>query len=276
MKSDLQRTVRDLAPLGQKSPYPKNYDKNLLFPVPRADQRKAMGLLDIEWIGCDLWNAYELSCFDEFGKPLRACATFRVPANSPFLAESKSVKLYLNSLNQKVFTDFAELKALIENDLSGVCGAPIEVEINPPSLMSFDTPWGDFYCLDELPIKITEYQRNPALLSLGSEHRSDKILTHVFKAHCLVTGQPDWGSVYVHYEGQEINRESLLRYLISYHNHSGFSENCIEQIFSDILSIAKPRFLEVFGRFSRRGGIDINPYRSTKAGSIENGRLVYQ
>lgn len=276
MKSDLARTVNDCAPLGQKSPYPKNYDNNLLFPVRRDDQRQAMSLSINPWIGVDIWNAYELSYFDERGKPVRAAASFKVPANSPFLAESKSVKLYLNSLNQQRFSHANELKLLIEKDLSAVCSAEVEVEINPSSLLNFDDVYGDFYCLDELPVEITEYERNPKLLELGTKMHSDKMVSHTFKAHCLVTGQPDWGSIYVNYEGTEIKRESVLRYLISYHNHSGFSENCIEQIFSDLLTIAKPTFLEVFGRFSRRGGIDINPYRSTKASEIRNGRLRYQ
>ncbi len=275
MKTTLQMTVEASAPLGQKSAYPKSYDASLLHPVRRADQRAAMAMPAIKWLGADLWNAYELAWMNQGGKPVRACATFSIPADSPFLAESKSVKLYLNSLNATRFSDARQVADIITEDLSKVCGAPVRVEINPSCLSSFAQYQG-FQCLDDANVEITTYERDPKLLTLNANLSEEKLVSHLFKSHCLVTGQPDWGSIFITYRGPEIDRANLLKYLLSYHNHSGFSENCIEQIFADLLSLAKPEHLEVFGRFTRRGGIDINPYRANVDVEMVNGRLVYQ
>jgi 7-cyano-7-deazaguanine reductase len=276
MQTDLQKTVEASAPLGQKSAYPKGYDKSLLHPVRRADQRAAMAMPTIKWLGADLWNAYELAWLNQAGKPVRACATFSIPADSTFLAESKSVKLYLNSLNHTRFLDGTQVADLIARDLSAVCEAPINVELNPPSLCSLTNTFTGFESLDDVNVDVSVYERDPKLLVVNANLTEEKLVSHLFKSHCLVTGQPDWGSIFISYRGPEIDRASLLKYLISYHNHSGFSENCIEQIFVDLLTLAKPERLEVFGRFTRRGGIDINPYRANVDVEMLNGRLIYQ
>lgn len=276
MKTKLQMTVENSAPLGQKSPYPKSYDKSLLHPVRRAQQREAMALPAIQWRGVDIWNAYELAWLGLSGIPVRASASFFVPADSPFLAESKSVKLYLNSLNQERFAESSDVAELIARDLSAVCEAPVRVEIDPSSLAHLERNLKEFQCLDHLDVAITQYNRNPELLSVGVESKAEKLVSHVFKSHCLVTGQPDWGSIFVSYHGLALNHADLLRYLVSYHNHAGFSENCIEQIYTDLLTITKPSHLEVFGRFTRRGGIDINPYRANVEITAANSRLLFQ
>lgn len=280
-KTLLQQTITQHAPLGQKSPYPDAYDKTLLHPVERQMQRDAMGFpTDIVFFGGDIWNCYELSWLTLNGKPMRALASFTLPSTSTFLPESKSVKLYLNSLNNHRFSDVCELTKTIETDLSEVCRAPIIVQINPPTLAAFES-FGTFYCIDELDIAIADYHYNKSLLKLSEDQKPvrDRVVTHVFKSHCLCTGQPDWGSIYIDYRGQQIDRESLLRYLISFHKHAGFSENCIEQIFVDLSLHCKPEYLMVFGRFTRRGGIDINPYRCSVSSPLDeviNGRLLCQ
>lgn len=276
MNTKLQMTVENSAPLGQKSPYPKGYNSSLLHPVRRAQQREAMDLPALQWRGVDIWNAYELAWLGSSGVPVRASASFFIPAHSPFLAESKSVKLYLNSLNHERFSHSSDVKDLIARDLSAVCEAPVRVEINPSSLASLVRDDKEFTCLDHLDVEITQYERNPKLLSVSVEAKAEKLVSHVFKSHCLVTGQPDWGSIFISYQGQALSHSDLLKYLVSYHNHAGFSENCIEQIYADLLTIAQPSYLEVFGRFTRRGGIDINPYRANVEITALNSRLLFQ
>lgn len=268
----LEQTVSNAAPLGQKSEYPKKYDQSLLFPIARAKQRAAMGVSH-DFLGFDMWNAYELFWQNLKGKPVRACASFAIPANSPNICESKSVKLYLNSLNHEQFASPEDVRALIERDLSKFCESPVHVILNPKELSEFFAP--DFLVLDDLDISISTYDRDPSLLKTSDEIVHEKLSTHLFKSHCLCTGQPDLGSIFIEYKGPKIIHESLLSYLISYRDHKGFAENCIEQIFVDLKAIGCLE-LSVFGRFTRRGGIDINPYRSTNEFAFLNPRLIYQ
>lgn len=262
---ELRKTLNESIPLGQKSAYPKNYDPKQLFAVERSLQRKSMGL-DCSAMshGLDQWVAYELSWLDSFGKPKKAIAQFLVPSSSLFLAESKSVKLYLNSLNFEKFAHENEVKKLIEKDLFAICQAEIKVELNPPQLESTQNTLADYFCLDDLPVQISSYQREPRFLAKvkKEEQTHEKLCSHLFKSHCLVTGQPDWGSIFIEYSGAKINHEGLLRYLVSYNQHVGFSENCIEQIFCDLWALGLDKLM-VFGRFTRRGGIEINPYRAS-------------
>lgn len=279
MYSDLQGTVPSSAPLGQKSPYPKGYDKTLLQPIARSMQRHAMKLAtNLTMCGFDVWNAYELFWLDMNGKPVRAFASFLVPSSSLYLCESKSVKLYLNSLNHEKFLSHDDAMTRIKNDLSEFCQAPVDVRLRPSELALFDGHINTNYrCLDDLDVAITAYQRDPSLLKVGTTQRlGERVVSHLFKSHCLCTGQPDLGSIFIEYSGRHIDEASLLQYLLSYRDHAGFSENCIEQIFADISELASPEKLVVFGRFTRRGGIDINPYRATHEIPFHNARLVYQ
>lgn len=275
---DLKNTVPISAPLGKKSPYPNSFDNTLLQPVSRSLQRDAMGLkVDSMKYGQDIWNAYELYWLDMNGKPVRDTATLLIPAHSLNIAESKSVKLYLNSLNREKFLDRNQVKERITKDLTQVCKSPIKVELGSDSLSVISkTNTTDYECLDLLPVKIKHYQVEPSLLQIGNEHVSQKLVSHLFKSHCLCTGQPDMGSIFIDYTGKKIDSHGLLAYLISYRDHAGFSENCIEQIFCDIYEKARPEHLTVFGRFTRRGGIDINPYRSTHEEIFLNMRLLFQ
>lgn len=279
MSADLQSSVPSTVPLGQRSPYPKAYDKGLLQPVPRAMQRRAMNLpVDISFYGFDVWNAYELYWHDPKGKPVRAFATFVVPANTVNLCESKSVKLYLNSLNHEKFSCMDDVVRVVTRDLSDICQQLVQVIMTPAHLTKLDSHVNSLYkCLDELDVKIDKYERAPELLVVGSEHVMDhRLVSHLFKSHCLCTGQPDFGSIFLEYTGPKIKDTSLLAYLASYRDHRGFSENCIEQIYFDIYQRVQPKKLLVFGRFTRRGGIDINPYRATHDISFLSSRLIYQ
>lgn len=273
MLNKLQETVKS-APLGQKSPYPKHYEPGLLHPILRNAQREAMGLND-KFLGFDIWNAYELFWQDLKGKPVRAYATFIIPAQSAYLCESKSVKLYLNSLNHEKFSSPEQVADLIAKDLSGICQSVVKVLINSKDLAFEESDDLGFRTLDKLDISIDTYVRAPELLKTTACKVHEKVVTHLFKSHCLCTGQPDMGSIFIEYSGPKIDDESLLAYLISYRDHAGFSENCIEQIWADLKNLGLDE-LTIFGRFTRRGGIDINPYRSDQEIVFSNQRLIYQ
>lgn len=278
IKADLKDTLDDQVPLGRSSPYPKAYDKNLLYPVLRQRQRDAMGFAkDISFFGADIWNCYELCWRNAKGKPERASITFQVAASSLYLPESKSVKLYINSLNNHQFSDQNELVRVMEQDLTEITNYPIKISLNPPSHRHVINSLSDFYCLDELDISIDEYEKNDLLLRVEQKNLvHERVCTHIFKSHCLMTGQPDWGSIFIDYEGALIERTSLLKYLCSYHEHRGFAENCIEQIYMDLMEHAYCKRLMVYGRFTRRGGIDINPYRCSEPLQLEDSRLIFQ
>lgn len=276
MTSLLQQSVGAHAPLGQKSPYPQEYNSALLHPVSRQQQRRAMGFATQEFLGFDEWNCFELAWLNPQGKPIRTCARFLIPAMSPYLPESKSVKLYLHSLNSQKFNTHAQALSIIEKDLSNICQAQVKAEFDASSFYNINSNL-DYFCLDNLDIKINDYTHNSNLLKADSTHIvQEKVYSHLFKSHCLCTGQPDWGSIFIEYQGPKIAHESILAYLISFHNHQGFSENCIEQIFVDINNICKPSLLSIFGRFTRRGGIEINPYRSNYLVSSPTWRLSVQ
>lgn len=279
MAVKLKDTVADSV-LGQKVSYPTRYDRTLLFPVERARQRESMQMpKSLVMNGFDLWNAYELFWLNEKGKPVRSCATFVIPADSVNLAESKSVKLYLNSLNHERFKHSDDVAHVISRDLFEICQTPITVMIAPSSLGYIDQSFYDnrYVCLDDLDVTISHYDRTPSLLRADSSLVvEERLVSHLFKSHCLCTGQPDLGSIFIEYTGSRIEHESLLAYLISYRDHVGFSENCIEQIFFDLIDRIQPQKLLVYGRFTRRGGIDINPYRANFQVSFHNARMIYQ
>jgi len=260
-------TSPELSPLGKAVDYGNAYDPSLLFPIARAAQRAALGLgEELPFVGVDFWNAYELSWLDGRGKPRVALAEFRVPAASPNIIESKSFKLYLGSYAQSRLGDTEALRTQLVRDLSEAAGAPVSVVLTPAASANaalIETLEGDL--IDDLPLEITHYgPPRPDFLWSDPELRTDEVLvSHLLKTNCPVTGQPDWASLQIRYAGPRIARDGLLRYLVSYRNHSDFHEQCVERIFMDLMQQCAPTRLGVYARYTRRGGLDINPFRAT-------------
>jgi 7-cyano-7-deazaguanine reductase len=255
------------SPLGKATEYQSHYAPELLYPIPRQLKRRELGIADdaLPFIGEDLWNAYELSWLNPKGKPVVAVGTFRVPADSPNLIESKSFKLYLNSFNQSMFADADAVSATLARDLSAAAGKPVGVTLeplaaNPQAIVA--NPQG--ILLDDLDIACDRYQPAPDLLGTHAGDVVDETLySHLLKSNCLVTGQPDWAMVVIRYRGRPIDRAGLLRYIVSFRDHNEFHEQCAERIFTDIQHRCAPEALAVHARYTRRGGLDINPFRST-------------
>jgi 7-cyano-7-deazaguanine reductase len=266
--------------LGQTTPYCHQYNANLLFSIPRQEKRDELGLngSSLPFSGLDIWTAFEVSWLNFKGKPISVIAEFAFQADSPFLIESKSFKLYLNSFNGTKFESQEEVESLMRRDLTDASGASVDVLIRslsaPEELLSV-LPGIN---LDDLDIEVTEYQVNPLILKIGSKVDvvCETLNSHLLKSNCLVTGQPDWGSVVIRYEGEPINHESLLKYLISFREHNEFHEQCVERIFVDIMTYCKPKYLTVYARYVRRGGLDINPYRSNYEEEFDITRLIRQ
>jgi 7-cyano-7-deazaguanine reductase len=268
-------------PLGKPTIYKSGYDAGLLCPIPRKLKRDELGLSDaLPFRGVDIWNAYELSWLTPQGKPVVAMGEFRVPCESPNLVESKSIKLYLNSFNQTRFDDFETVRALMSRDLGGAAGAPVDVRLMGASEFateSFATLPGQ--CIDDLDIEVANYYLDAELLKGAADAEtkvSEALHSHLLKSNCLVTSQPDWGSVLIHYQGAKINQEALLRYLISFRQHDEFHEQCVERIYNDLMRFCRPEKLTVYARYTRRGGLDINPYRSNFEYEVDNLRLARQ
>ena len=252
--------------LGKVATYKAEYDATLLFPIPRADKRAEIGVgASLPFFGVDIWNAYEVSWLNLRGKPQIAIATITVPAESANIIESKSFKLYLNSFNQTRLASPEALTELLKKDLSAAVGASVHVSLclseNFGNLKMREL---EGHLLDRLDIDVDSYTPNPALLRANHDEApvEETLLSHLLKSNCLVTGQPDWGSVQIRYVGSQIDQESLLRYLIGFRNHNEFHEQCVERIFVDIMHYCKPQKLAVYARYTRRGGLDINPWRS--------------
>ncbi len=256
-------------PLGQSTQYPDQYDPSLLFPIPRLENRKKIGIQQdqaLPFVGIDIWNAFELSWLNSKGKPQIALAEFQIPADSPFMIESKSFKLYLNSLNSSRFVDVQTVKELITADLSAVAGAKITTRINPTELISKKgmQEMGGIL-MDRLDIEIDPaLPADPSLLEVNESFGPIEqcLVSHLLKSNCPVTGQPDWASIQIRYQGRPILEEGLLRYLIGFRNLGEFHEHCVETIFTDIKRECKPEKLSVYARYTRRGGLDINPFRT--------------
>lgn len=258
----------DKLPLGQEAAYPTEYDPSLLFPIPRSKNRAELGLSGgrAPFSGVDIWNAYELSWLETgTNKPRIAIAEFCIPCESENLIESKSFKLYLNSLNQTHFKNETDLKDTLQSDISKVSGAPARVYLQLPPFDNFSHPSHDFSgeYLDDLPVSIDTFHPQSDLLETESGNIvHEHLYSNLLKSNCPVTNQPDWGSVAIRYRGNKINRLSLLRYIVSYREHTEFHEQCVERMFVDILNVCKPEKLTVYARYTRRGGLDINPFRS--------------
>jgi len=250
------------SPLGKKSTYQDTYSPELLFPIPRKQKRTEMGIGDpLPFTGVDIWNAYELSWLNPKGKPEIAMAEFHFPCTSPNIIESKSFKLYLNSLNQTKFENAKHLQKVLENDLSKASGASVKAILKFSDDVCFmQMPSG--ICVDKLDISTDCYHPDKNLLKTSSGTNEEQIYSHLLKSNCLVTGQPDWGGIWIHYLGPKIDHESFLKYIISFRNHNEFHEQCVERIFMDLLTQCQPKKLTVYGRYTRRGGLDINPFRT--------------
>lgn len=269
------------SPLGRPSAAPDRYDPGLLCPVARAPQRAALGLSErLPFHGVDLWNAYELSWLDARGKPRVMLAELRVPADSPNLIESKSLKLYLNGLAQARFDSAEALRAALVGDLSTAAGAGVSVVLVPlAAAEAAGLRALPGQCLDELGIAIDHYgpPRPEFLVADAEPVVEESLVSHLFRSNCPVTGQPDWASVQIAYAGPRIDRAGLLRYLVGYRQQREFHEQCVERIFVDVLARCAPQRLSVYARFTRRGGLDINPWRSNgHGGEPENLRVARQ
>ena len=256
------------APLGQQSEYLTEYSPTLLFPISRKIKRDEIAIPHpLPFKGYDTWNAFELSWLNKKGKPIVAMAEFIFPCESINIIESKSFKLYLNSLNNTKFESHAAVKEILEKDLSKNVGTPVCVKIldlNALTDKCIATFEGD--CLDSLDIECSNYViKTTYLTACPNTIVEEKLFSHLLKSNCLVTGQPDWGSISLAYKGPKINREGLLKYIVSFRNHHEFHEQCVERIFMDILNQCHPQTLTVEARYTRRGGLDINPVRSTHA-----------
>lgn len=266
-------------PLGREVAYPSHYDAGLLFPIPRTLGRAEIGIdtnvdaAPLPFIGHDRWHAYELSWLDARGKPLVATATLAVPAASPMLIESKSLKLYLNSLNAARFESAAHVRDTLVADLSRVAGATVAVDFGlPPFAVDDDAALNGAILIDALDIDIDDYgPPNAAHLALhagdGDAVVEETLRSDLLKSNCPVTGQPDWASVRIAYRGARIDRAGLLRYLVSFRDHAEFHEQCVERIFVDTMARCRPQTLSVEARYTRRGGLDINPWRATPGAS---------
>ena len=269
------------SPLGKASPYTTRYDPGLLYPIERQAKWREFGLQEqaLPWQGVDIWTAYELSWLLPSGKPVVAMAEIHVPACSPNIIESKSFKLYLNSFNQTVLESACELQATMERDLGRIAGAAVRVRIlslEQATAEGVAELPGD--CIDGLDIEISQYREPDAdQLQFHAIGVEESLHSHLLRSCCPVTGQPDWGSVCIQYSGaRQLDRASLLRYLVSFRQHQDFHEQCVERIFLDLQRLLEPERLTVYARYLRRGGLDINPYRSTHAGPWANLRLIRQ
>jgi 7-cyano-7-deazaguanine reductase len=269
------------APLGKKSAYINQYDSSLLFPIPRKIKRDEIGLKEkLPFHGFDIWNGFELSWLNAKGKPVVATAEFQIPCESPNLIESKSFKLYLNSFNNSRFESFEIVSKAMQVDLSKAAGAEVKVNILPLDKTDFQIGTLKGTNIDSLDIECDQYMPQIEYLSSSKEIIEEVLTTDLLKSNCLVTGQPDWGSVQIQYHGPKINPEGLLRYIVSLRDHNEFHEQCVERIFTDILKQCRPERLSVYARYTRRGGLDINPFRSNyldgHSVQVENKRLARQ
>ena len=261
----MENTIYDHSSLGKKSEYDSYYNPDKLLPIARFEQRKELGITTARpFYGHDIWNHYEVSWLNEKGKPIVALAEIIYPCNSPNLIESKSMKLYFNSFNNSTFANLEAVQTRVTQDIEEKINAKVNAKIIPISKFQPERINGfDGICIDDLDINCTTYTIDPSFLTAENESANEILYSNLLKSNCLVTNQPDWGSVQISYSGKKINHAGLLRYLISFRNHNEFAEHCIERIFMDIMRSCNPDELTVYGRYTRRGGLDINPFRST-------------
>jgi 7-cyano-7-deazaguanine reductase len=275
------------SPLGKSSAYVDQYDASLLFPIPRAPKRAEIGITGApSFFGADLWTAYELSWLNARGKPQVALAHITVPCESPHIIESKSFKLYLNSFNNTRFADISEVQARLRADLGealwrgSATPGSIGVRMVLPEMFDAEPIHElDGLSLDRLDIECDRYTPAPELLAAQHDENpvSEVLTSRLLKSNCLVTGQPDWASVQISYAGPQIDQAGLLQYLVSFRNHNEFHEQCVERIFMDLWTRCKPIKLTVYARYTRRGGLDINPFRTSHPQALpSNARTARQ
>ena len=272
-----EEQVLEASPLGSETAYINQYDPSVLFPIERDLnwQKRGIDRHELPFQGVDFWNGYEISWLNLKGKPIARIAVFTIPAKSSHIIESKSFKLYLNSFNLSRFKDEKAVIDAMELDLSSATGGAVKVELFHPDTFVQPTAFtGE--CLDDLDITVEHYEPNAELLSKETGQVSETLYSHLLKSNCPVTGQPDWASIQIAYTGTKIEHEGLLKYLISYREHGDFHEQCVENIFMDIWEQCQPSALTVYARYVRRGGLDINPYRSSEADVPSNIRLNRQ
>jgi 7-cyano-7-deazaguanine reductase len=276
-KIDKHATLAGLS-LGKATVYKEIYSPNLLQAVPRSMNRVELNLTTkLPFSGTDRWNGYELSWLNPKGKPKVAIMRCEVPISSPNLVESKSFKLYLNSFNQSHFDSIDSVAEALTKDLSQCAGEKVNIMLfKPAEFTQMQISCFDALSIDDLDIEVKDYQLEPSNLTVDGEQVEETLSSDLLKSNCLITNQPDWGSVFIRYQGQKINHEGLLRYLISFRQHNEFHEQCVERIFCDIMTQCKPNKLSVYARYTRRGGLDINPFRSNFEQIYPEVRLARQ
>ena len=270
--------------LGKIVGYPSRYDASLLQSIPRSFQRTSLNIREdnLPFCGTDFLTHYEISYLLDSGKPVVGILSIEAPANTPFLVESKSLKLYFNSLNMHRFPNSQSFLDLVQKDLDQAYGSQVFLQFfQPQDFSAQKIQEFSGMNLDSLEIELPAdfpYLPSPSLLVVEPSEKEVKETwySHLLKSNCLITGQPDWASVQISYQGPKINPESLLKYLIAFRQHQEFHEHCVERIFMDILNYCRPVQLSVFGRYTRRGGIDINPFRSTQPEKVVNVRHARQ
>ncbi len=276
-------TTPEHSELGKKTQYDSTYDPKKLFPISRKPRRDEIGVTGaLPFWGVDIWNHYEVSWLNEKGKPVVAVAEIMYGCDSENIVESKSLKLYFNSFNNTRFRDIDTVQATIKKDLAAILNTHyIDIRLKPLHLFKGDVIHDRLNgtCLDELDVECSLYNTNPSYLTTENEDVSETLYSDLLKSNCLVTNQPDWCSIQITYKGKKINHEGLLRYLVSFRNDNEFHEQCIEKVFMHIMTYCSPTELTVYGRSTRRGGLDINSYRSTQPvdpATIPNNRLCRQ
>jgi 7-cyano-7-deazaguanine reductase len=273
-------TTPDHSPLGKTTIYADRYDPNLLFPILRQAKRDEIGVDGnaLPFHGVDIWNAYELSWLDARGKPVVAIMTCHVPATSAAIIESKSFKLYLNGFAGEHMDSKSALVEVLERDLSQAAGASVEVQLSDVSARDHAVVDLDGTLIDALELDINDYgpPKSGYLHADEAVVVEETLVSNLLRSNCPVTGQPDWGSVQIAYHGPRIDAAGLLRYLVSFRNHNEFHEQCVERIYVDIQRHCRPQALSVYARYTRRGGLDINPFRSSAPGQPGNPRGARQ
>lgn len=265
-------------PLGKAVPQSPRYNPRHLYPVSRLEGRQEIGLGEtLAFQGADIWNAYELSWLNRKGRPEVAIGRFIFPCDTVNLIESKSLKLYLNALNLERFDTSDMVRSTIKTDLSNTAGGPVAVTLTPSQ--NFNTaligsPPGQ--CLDDLDIEMRDFRVDPGTLDTTGAQVEETLFSNLLRTNCPVTGQPDWGTVVIRYQGPRIDPARLLTYIVSYREHTGFHENCVERIFTDITRQCAPDRLFVQAQFTRRGGLDINPWRANHAAAPNLARYARQ
>lgn len=267
-----------LAPLGKKTTYASTYQPDLLFPIARQTNRDQLGISHpLPFQGGDIWNAYEISWLNEKGKPIIALGKFIIPCDSPRIIESKSLKLYLNSFNHTAFDSQDSVHDTLTHDLSEAAGAPFVITLlSPKDALEKVTPHFTGTCLDELDIACDTYKTATHYLVTENETTTETLYSDLLYSKCLMTNQPDWASIQIIYSGKKIQHAGLLKYFISFRDCNEFAEQCVERIFMDISTHCQPEKLLVYARYTRRGGIDINPYRANYPVTVDNLRLSRQ